>query len=396
MQELTTLKKELEDLKNIKGEATNEISKLKKQFNDYQKNNKKFPFGMIVCLTIVALFLLSVFYPPVQNFFNLDISNASKLFSDDFWNLVIFYLKLCALEAIVIGICDSNTVAEFFVTTIVAIWYMFLAGLFSAGFLMMPAGIVLLHIFRTSDCEKKLNDKQKEYEKILFEINELEQKINEIENTSKKAEVLYKKALDNNDSSLMRQSAELGHQKAIEYIRIKEAETLYQQAIAEENVDKELLKKAADMGNPSACLHYGKILLERNATEILTRTEIEELFQVAATYFSVPAKAGIVEGEFYWLTSRTQYESNDEDGWKAILRRLRQIKANGQVPEHMESVCDIAIQSAVDCINNIAYKEAEHLETARRALERIEEEKRRQQQEKEEWFLMPHIDVSDM
>lgn len=135
--------------------------------------------------------------------------------------------------------------------------------------------------------------------------------------------------------------------------RLKKAEELYQRAIAGEEVDLRLLRRSADMEDPNACLRYGMELLSGLDPSLQTKSEIEKRNQKAASYFKIPANQGNREAEFYWLICRCQYESGDIDHWEDILHKLRQLKANGHVPSHMQGVCDIAIENAVQCINSL-------------------------------------------
>lgn len=135
--------------------------------------------------------------------------------------------------------------------------------------------------------------------------------------------------------------------------QLKQAEIIYQQAIADDPMNEAELKKAADMGHPEACLRYGLVLLSNLDTSAQTNSEIRKINETAAKYFETPAKQGNKEAEFYWLISRCQYESGDEDHWEEILYGLRLLKQNGHVPSHMQGVCDMAIENAVECINDL-------------------------------------------
>lgn len=135
--------------------------------------------------------------------------------------------------------------------------------------------------------------------------------------------------------------------------QLKQAEIIYQQAIANDPMNEAKLKKAADMGHPEACLRYGLVLLSNLDTSAQTNSEIRKINETAAKYFKTPAKQGNKEAEFYWLISRCQYESGNMDDWQDILSNLRRMKAGGHVPSHMQGVCDMAIENAVQCLNDL-------------------------------------------
>ena len=130
----------------------------------------------------------------------------------------------------------------------------------------------------------------------------------------------------------------------------KAADDVYAKATATEEYDEELIEKAANMGSPDACLYHGRKLMKKWSSEPLTRAEKADLVKLAAAFLSTAAPHS-TEGEFLWILARTQYESNNQEKWTSMLKRVRKIKASGELPEEYEETCDILLESLVDIID---------------------------------------------
>lgn len=137
--------------------------------------------------------------------------------------------------------------------------------------------------------------------------------------------------------------------------RKEEAKEIYAQAIAGETPDADLIQKAADMGDPNACLFVGKEILDEWASGLYTDEEKEELAKKAAGYLKNATDT--TEGKFLWIFSRINYESNKKPGWESILRQLREIRKSGDLPEQYEESCELAIKQVVRAVDDLAAKE---------------------------------------
>lgn len=134
------------------------------------------------------------------------------------------------------------------------------------------------------------------------------------------------------------------------------AAELYAQATQGEEIDMELMKQAADLGNPSACKEYGKMLFMETNSDLFTKSEKEDKCELAASYLEVAATQD-VEAEFLWLSCRIQYEINDIHEWMEMLKRVRAIKASGELHASFGDSINSMIQLLVQTIDRIAEKQ---------------------------------------
>lgn len=131
----------------------------------------------------------------------------------------------------------------------------------------------------------------------------------------------------------------------------KHADKLYQQAIENDNTDYTLIKQAADLGQPLACLLMAKEILAELSTGIWAREEKEELAIEVLRYLAVPVKAQNVEAEFLWLQTRTQYESNKHSEWRNMLKKLRTLKNTDIIKNEYADAYDELIKKLVDLVD---------------------------------------------
>lgn len=155
--------------------------------------------------------------------------------------------------------------------------------------------------------------------------------------------------------------------------KMAQAAELYAQAMAEETPDEKLIYKAADMGDPDACLYVGKQLVTDWSSGMYTSKEKNGIIKRAARYLE--NATGNLEGEFLWLFSRVNHETNGAKEWGKILNRLRSIHKSGELPEQYMEVCETTIQTLVDTVDTLAEREEEQ--------RREQEQQRREQQWRE-------------
>ena len=133
--------------------------------------------------------------------------------------------------------------------------------------------------------------------------------------------------------------------------RKKHAEKLYQQAMEIENIDYALIKQAADLGHPLACLLMAKKILTELSTGIWAREEKEELAVETLRYLAIPVETQNVEAEFLWLQTRAQYESNKHSEWRKMLKKLRTLKNTDIVKNEYADAYDELIKKLVDLVD---------------------------------------------
>lgn len=119
-----------------------------------------------------------------------------------------------------------------------------------------------------------------------------------------------------------RREAEEAEQKRL--ADLKEGAELYRKATAESTVNKVLLARAAEKGDPQANLEMGKNIVEN--VDGLNRREVAALYEDAKKHFRVADAAGLPDGILMYASARLMTEAHDAMGWLNILRRLRTVE----------------------------------------------------------------------
>lgn len=118
-----------------------------------------------------------------------------------------------------------------------------------------------------------------------------------------------------------RREAEEAEQKRL--ADLKEGEELYRRATAEGTVNKVLLTRAAEKGDPQANLEMGKNIVEN--VEGLNRREVAARYEDAKKHFRIADEANLPDGILMYASARLMTEAHDAMGWLNILRRLRTV-----------------------------------------------------------------------
>lgn len=105
---------------------------------------------------------------------------------------------------------------------------------------------------------------------------------------------------------------------------LKEGAELYRKATAESTVNKVLLTRAAQKGDPRANLEIGKNIVEN--VDGLNRREAAALYENAKKHFRIADEADLPDGILMYASARLMTEAHDALGWLNILRRLRSVE----------------------------------------------------------------------
>ncbi len=139
-----------------------------------------------------------------------------------------------------------------------------------------------------------------------------------------------------------------------------DGEKLYNEIIASDPVNEELMKEAAKLGSVSACYYLGKKLLLEWLSDMYTAEEKKQIAKDAANYFDAARLIATMgnldnktECEFLWLYSRLQYESNTKGDWKEMLNAFRVIQKSGELNEEYSETLELAIKTVVSTIDSI-------------------------------------------
>lgn len=159
---------------------------------------------------------------------------------------------------------------------------------------------------------------------------------------------------------IAKELAEKRAQEAAEKAKLAvEANALYLKAVAEGNVDENLLYEAAEKGSVDALKHIGHLVLERMASPMYTEGEKAEYAEEAAEYLSAAADSDDGELKFLWYYARSVYEKTNMEGWQQLLDEIRALLASGTLPAKYEEECTTLVRDLVHTVDSIARKRAE-------------------------------------
>ncbi len=370
---LEALYQEIEAFKAGGTLSSTELTDLYKKRETYKSRKLARNISGIIYLLIVIFLLLSFFYAPVRSFvlsfLNLN-GDFDNFLSGSFWKLrgALFLASLIASHFLFFWRTASavDTIAGSLGSSL------FLLGMIITPYLAL-LGLLLIFFFS-------------------FSISDFESDIKKAE--SKRMKEIYNIALEKNDMTLMQSLAEIPYKEAESYLlkkkeeenerKQKEAEQqeeikkqqekliedqlkgqkMYEEAIASDPVNEELMKQAAKLGSVSACYYLGKNLLSDWLSDMYTAEEKEQIAEDAAKYFDVArqmaalAKLDIkTECEFLWLFSRLQYERNTKTAWKQMLQDFRSIQKSGKLSEEYTDTLNSAIKTVINTIDTLDKQE---------------------------------------
>ncbi len=365
---LEALYQEIEVFKAGGTLSSKELTDLYTQRETYKKRKTLRRISGVIYFLLLVLITLSLFYSPVRSF----MTSYLKL-GDNFWK---------TRGALFLATVIANCFLSYWRTGIfwIAIAGTIVLSIFSLGIFFWPY-LALLGLFISF--------------LMAFSIYDIDNDIKKAESMRKKE--IYNIAIEENDMNLMQSLAEIQCKEAETYIlkkkeeeeerKQKEAEQreeerrqqeevkkqqekliedqlegqkMYEEAIASDPVNEELMKQAAKLGSVSACYYLGKNLLSEWLSDMYTTEEKERLAEDASKYFDVArqiatlAKLDIkTECYFLWLFSRLQYESNTKSQWQEMLSGFREIQKSSELPEEYKETLEIAIKSVINNINRL-------------------------------------------
>lgn len=207
------------------------------------------------------------------------------------------------------------------------------------------------------ECEENLKNVRKQLDELNCTITEINLLKKEIKSKYNDAIKLYEQAVENKfDEALLKQSAELGYYKAVEFFKEKERqaklESRFQKVINSEKIDKNQLKVIADAGHTKARVEMANILIDDYFSKMLTKEEKEQLASTVYNYLKGINTENDVEVELLELFSYTM-SSCLEGGifMKSNLKKIRAIKDNNTLSEKYDSLANKMIQHIVSVID---------------------------------------------
>lgn len=203
--------------------------------------------------------------------------------------LIPMLAKICALG----GARDYSTIIKLILVILgCAVLFLLAFGIF--------IGILWLKLFVLSLCFSSGSSKRA-VEELIEELPEYEAQYGRIEAVREAAEAEQKRLAD-----------------------LKEGAELYRKAKAEGTVNKVLLARAAEKGDPRANLEIGKTIVEN--VDGLNRREVAALYADAKKHFQIADEADLPDGILMYASARLMTEAHDVMGWLNILRRLRTVE----------------------------------------------------------------------
>lgn len=203
--------------------------------------------------------------------------------------LIPMLVKICAL-----GAAREHSTLIKFILVILGCTVLFLLAF---GIFM---GVLWLKLFVLSLCFSSGSSKRA-LEELIEELPEYEAVYGKIEAARLAAEAEQKRLAD-----------------------LKEGAELYKKAKAEGTVNKVLLARAAEKGDPRANLEIGKTIVEN--VDGLNRREAAALYADAKRHFQIADAADLPDGILMYASARLMTEAHDTMGWLNILRRLRSVE----------------------------------------------------------------------
>lgn len=206
----------------------------------------------------------------------------------------LFYLLPLTARIIAFGGArDHSTIGKLFLT-ICSCWALFLL---TCGVFVL---LLWLKLLALSLCFSSASGKRA-LEEVLEELPEYEAQYRSIEESRQAEEAEQKRLAD-----------------------LKEGAELYRRATAEGTVNRMLLAKAAEKGDPQANLEMGKNIVEK--ADGLNRREVAALYEDAKKHFRIADEADLPDGILMYASARLMTEAHDVMGWLNILRRLRTVE----------------------------------------------------------------------
>lgn len=160
----------------------------------------------------------------------------------------------------------------------------------------------------------------------------------------------YKKQFDEEDRQRKeeerRQKEEELERKR--YADLRAGAELYKRATAGSIIDENIMAQAAEKGDPRANLYIGMQMLED--ADGLTTSGIVALYSKAKRYLKIANDAAIPDGIFLYMYAKVVTESHNEDDWRRILRRVREIRKS-ELSIACANVYDLLVSQLYDVIN---------------------------------------------
>lgn len=336
--QITKLEKTLGSIKEKKDEQTEIIKNAK-------KNNKKCLFSLLFIVALYGFIVLAIFYVPLRDYclalLKIDLNNISAT-----WDVAKFFIVLIAvivLELIAVGIAAGR----YSVAAVVQISLMF------AGTLFLPSGIYVIldtvHDNNRSkkDAKKQLKDIKKQIKRTEDYLNSvLEQKEDETRSLTE-TKAMYERGVAENNVQLIQKAADLGNPDAM----LAQGKRLYETVKQSEEMDKELLEKAAKYGYADAIFEISELWLDEATFGLLTNTEKSELLKKVDSYVNGADFTNHPNGRMLQI-SRQVYSTEEKDSYK-LLEEVRRLKSEKQLSDKYEELADIVLKALVSEIDRL-------------------------------------------
>lgn len=406
MKKLEICNKNIITIKSDIESADIELDRLCKEKKTHLSKNIKSAIGCLICLSLTVLTVLAIFYEPfrsaVISFLQIDV-NKMAINQLDFWKAIGAYLVVCIIAAVVAGISDGDIKDAFAAV--------FGIGAITIGTLMLPITILLTFPRGDKNLKKKFAAACKKRNALDGQLEQFLKEKEELECIKAQAEEIYNKAAAENDLEMIKKAADMGLIVAQKYLRNKEkeeklrqAEIYYQQAKKSEPTDRELLKKAADLGDKYASFEYAEVLVADAASPLYTKREKSDFCKQAERYLRTAKENGNNSDDLECLLIHCIIENNVKEDCRELLYRARKIKNNGKLTGiYASKMADDLIECLVNKVNSLdnSYTPLPTVEIDDPVafMERVHNSMygRTPKPLSDDWdWITPHIDVSDM
>lgn len=137
--------------------------------------------------------------------------------------------------------------------------------------------------------------------------------------------------------------------------RLQRGKELYCEATSGEEINEDLMRKAADLGDPNASLYIGKAMVKD--IDGYTSWEIKELYKEAKPYFENADEGALPDGTLLYCSAVMMTESLNPLKAYSLLKKLRSIK--NELSKEFEEVYRTSLNTLAEMADDLKHKQEE-------------------------------------
>lgn len=328
----------------------------------YTKGIHRLIIGVVLSLVWLGVVaFLNVYAPARQMIIDTLQINLSKVLDVerlDFWKLVFLFMCFGAVEVLIVCWASGDNYLGI-------IGRMAAIGVFSAGVLMLPGGVVLLCldiknvVQLRKESMQNIQEAQEKLEEIRSQIETEKTRRTEEQKALKESDWMFAQGRRKKNMQMIQQAANMGNPQAVEYLddlnkkaQQEEAECYFQEARQSSPVNEALLEKAANMGHARASVAMVEHLFEKALSSRYTRKEKEEMIKTADSYLEKTDFMGCPDGEL--LKISRQLDRKELENPLEALKKARKAAESGTLSQRYRKLADSLVERLVAVVDNEA------------------------------------------